>query len=56
MLTKTDKVASTAGAVRFFNFVGRGKVEQGDAPEELGNILLLDESLAQSGRFLEMEE
>ena len=55
MLTKAKNNAFAKGTIRFFNFVGKGEVEQGDTPEELGNILLLDESLAQSDRFLNLE-
>jgi len=55
MLTKADKNL-LRGDVRYFNFVGKGEVEQGEIPEDLGNILLLDESLAQSERFLKMED
>ena len=35
---------------RFFNLSGKGKVEQGDSPEQLGDILLLDEAVLQSQR------
>lgn len=52
MLTKGDKDLGK-GAVRYFNFLGKGKVEQGDTPEDLDNILLLEESLKQSDRYLE---
>ena len=52
MLTKADKDLKK-GAVRYFNFLGKGKVEQGDTPEDLDNILLLEESLKQSDRYLE---
>ena len=55
MLSK-EKGTYEQGDVRYFNFLGKGKVEQGNAPEDLNNILLLDESLAQSDRFLEMED
>jgi len=56
MLTKAGKSVFDKGDVRFFNFIGKGKVEQGNTPEELGDILLLDESMAQSDRFMKMEE
>ena len=55
MLAKSEKKFEQ-GDIRYFNFVGKGKVEQGNAPEDLDRILLLDESLAQSDRFLEMED
>ena len=55
MLTKAKKNLQQ-GSVRYFNFIDKGKLEQGYTPEELGNILLLDESLAQSERFINMED
>ena len=55
MLTKSEKKFAH-GDVRFLNFIGKGNVEQGNQPEDLGNILMLDESLAQSHRFLDMED
>lgn len=55
MLTKKES-SLKKGNVRFFNFVGNGIIEQGDTPEELGDILLLDESLSQSDRILAMED
>ena len=55
MLVKSDKKIKN-GDVRYFNFPKKGVVEQGSSPEELGDILLLDESLAQSDRFMEMED
>lgn len=55
MLTRSEKHFAH-GEVRFFNFIGKGNVEQGNQPEDLGNILMLDESLAQSHRFLDMED
>jgi len=42
--------------VRYFNFPKPGIVEQGNSPEDLGDILILDESLEQSQRFLQMED
>ena len=55
MLSK-EKGTYEQGDIRYFNFLGKGKVEQGNAPEDLNNILLLDESLKQSDRYLEMED
>lgn len=55
MLSKSEKTFER-GDIRYFNFVGKGKVEQGNAPEDLDKILLLDESLAQSDRYMEMED
>ena len=55
MLVKADKKIIT-GDVRYFNFPKKGVVEQGSSPEELGDILLLDESIAQSNRFMAMED
>ena len=55
MLSKSEKTFER-GDIRYFNFVGKGKVEQGNAPEDLDKILLLDESLKQSDRFLKMED
>ena len=55
MLSK-EKGTYEQGDVRYFNFLGKGKVEQGNAPEDLNKILLLDESLAQSDRYMEMED
>ena len=55
MLVKTDKTIKK-GDVRYFNFPKKGVVEQGSTPEELGDILLLDESIAQSDRFMAMED
>lgn len=55
MLSKSEKKYES-GDIRYFNFVGKGKVEQGNAPEDLDKILLLDESLKQSDRFLKMED
>lgn len=52
MLAKSEKQFEQ-GDIRYFNFVGKGKVEQGNTPEDLDNILLLDESLKQSDRYLE---
>ncbi len=54
MLRSADKNIKK-GDVRFFNLSGKGKVEQGDSPEELGDILLLDESVLQSQRYLDQE-
>ena len=54
MLRSADKNIKQ-GDVRFFNLSGKGKVEQGDSPEELGNILFLDESVLQSQRYLDQE-
>lgn len=55
MLSKSEKTFEP-GDISYFNFVGKGKVEQGNTPEDLDNILLLDESLKQSDRYLEMED
>ena len=55
MLTK-EKGKFKPGEIRYFNFLKPGKVEQGNTPEDLSNILLLDESLAQSDRYFQMEE
>ena len=55
MLVKSDKKIKN-GDVRYFNFPKKGVVEQGSSPEELGDILLLDESIAQSDRFMAMED
>ena len=55
ILVKSDKKGKKDDT-RYFNFPKKGVVEQGSSPEELGDILLLDESLAQSDRFMEMEE
>ena len=55
ILTKSE-MPSGQNEVRYFNFIGKGKVEQGSTPEELGSILLLDESLEQSARFLKLED
>ena len=55
MLVKSDKKGKK-DTTRYFNFPKKGVVEQGSSPEELGDILLLDESLAQSDRFMEMED
>ena len=52
MLSKLEKTFKS-GDIRFFNFLGKGKVEQGNSPEDLDKILLLDESLKQSDRYLE---
>jgi len=54
MLRTADK-GLKKGDVRFFNLSGKGKMEQGDSPEELGDILLLDESVLQSQRYLDQE-
>ena len=55
MLVKADKTIKK-GDVRYFNFPKKGVVEQSSTPEELGDILLLDESIAQSDRFMAMED
>lgn len=55
MLTK-EKGKFKPGEIRYFNFLKPGKVEQGNTPEDLSNILLLDESLAQSDRYFQMED
>ena len=52
MLSK-EKGTYEQGDIRYFNFLGKGKVEHGNAPEDLDKILLLDESLKQSDRYLE---
>lgn len=55
MLIKSKKTPADSfekGEVRFFNFVENGRVEQGDDEVELGSVLLLDESLRQSDRYL----
>lgn len=55
MLTKSKKKGNAEfekGDIRYFNFLGKGKVEQGDDEIELGNVLLLEESLKQSDRYL----
>ena len=55
MLSKTEG-KKEQGGIRYFNFLGKGEVEQGNTPEDLDHILLLDESLKQSDRFLKMED
>ncbi len=55
MLTKSKKnfiAKLEKGDIRYFNLLGKGKVEQGDDEIELGNVLLLEESLKQSDRYL----
>ena len=55
MLTKSKKKGNAEfakGDIRYFNFLGKGKVEQGYDEIELGNVLLLEESLKQSDRYL----
>ena len=52
MLVKSEK-SFAQGDVRFFNFPGKGNVEQGNSVEDLEKILLLEESLKQSDKYLE---
>ena len=42
--------------IRYFNFPQAGIVETGASPEDLGDILTLNESIAQSERFMQMED
>lgn len=53
MLSKSEESSFASGDIRYFNFLGKGKVEQGNALEDLDKILLLDESLKQSDHYLE---
>lgn len=55
MLIK-EKGKFSSGDARYFNFTKPGKVEQGNTPEDLTDILMLDESLRQSDRYLQMED
>ena len=50
--SKTQSKQFASGDVRFFNLLDNGIVEQGDNEEDLENVLLLDESLKQSDRYL----
>ena len=50
------KSKSKIDGIRYFNFPQPGTVETGSSPEDLGDILTLNESIAQSERFMQMED
>lgn len=54
MLVKSQEKSEqfAKGDVRFFNLLDNGIVEQGDNETDLENVLLLEESLKQSDRYL----